>query len=347
MAQKHFDKEFPFVLYKKPHAKVIRGLFQESDETHSIQDFTETGYAFVSFSGNEMLLIPERDSDFQFAVFENQVRDKEVISSSKKAETNREFHLKLVNDAIRAISQQKFDKVVLSRKEMVELPHFDFGQIFISLSKNYPEAYVYCWFHPKTGFWFGAFAEQLLKTGNGKLHTMSVAGTQKWHEGLIWMEKEKQEQRFVTDFITDELKPFSTAVNASTPYTLKAGTLAHVKTDITAELKPGAHLKNIVEALHPTPAVCGLPKQPALDFILENEGYDRGFYSGFHGELNKDFLNGNEQTDFFVNLRCMHVEASGNTANLYIGGGITKDSNPEAEWLETVNKSQTMKKVLL
>jgi isochorismate synthase len=97
--------------------------------------------------------------------------------------------------------------------------------------------------------------------------------------------------------------------------------------------------------LHPTPAVCGFPKLDAQKFIIENEGYDRTFYAGFLGEWNKDFVSYKENcSDLYVNLRCMKIEDQ--KAKLYVGGGINKGSNPEKEYIETVNKSLTMKKVL-
>jgi isochorismate synthase len=97
--------------------------------------------------------------------------------------------------------------------------------------------------------------------------------------------------------------------------------------------------------LHPTPAVCGLPKENAKQFILENEGYERKFYSGFLGELNLNtILNKVVDSDLFVNLRCMEIER--HKVHLYIGCGITKDSNPEKEYIETANKAMTMKQIL-
>jgi isochorismate synthase len=101
----------------------------------------------------------------------------------------------------------------------------------------------------------------------------------------------------------------------------------------------------VVQKLHPTPAVCGVPKRKALRFIKENEGYDRMFYTGFLGELNKDFTQDNpDTTDLYVNLRCMKIKNQ--TAELYMGCGITQNSIPEKEYAETVNKSHTMKAVI-
>ena len=88
-----------------------------------------------------------------------------------------------------------------------------------------------------------------------------------------------------------------------------------------------------------------MPKKPAKDFIYQNEGYDREYYAGFLGELNIDLVTFKTlQTDLFVNLRCMKMVK--NKAQLFMGCGITKDSNPEDEYMETVNKSMTMKKII-
>ena len=92
--------------------------------------------------------------------------------------------------------------------------------------------------------------------------------------------------------------------------------------------------------MHPTPAVCGLPREVAKIFIQQNENYKRTFYTGFLGELNI----ANQKSLLFVNLRCMCIE--GEIAEVYVGGGITKDSNAKKEWEETIAKSKTMKKVL-
>jgi len=341
--REHLYREFPFVIYRKPDSERTIGLFQNNAVSNVVSDFSEKGYVFAPFNGNKAFVIPENDS----AIFSSEIS----INASKNKvefpinETSKSGHLTLVQKGIDAIQNQQFSKVVLSRKEIVEFDEFDLENTFKTLLELYPTAFSYCWFHPETGLWLGAFSEQLLKVRQNELHTMSVAGTQKWHDGdIIWQEKEKEEQQIVTDFIVENLSSFSDGMLISEPYTLKAGNIGHIKTDIKANLTSDTKLSNIISILHPTPAVCGMPKEKARQFITENENYDREFYSGFHGELNKDFLTGVKQTDLFVNLRCMKIE--NNQASLYIGGGITKDSIPENEWVETVNKAQTMKKVL-
>jgi isochorismate synthase len=211
----------------------------------------------------------------------------------------------------------------------------------------YPTAFKYCFFHPEIGMWAGASPEQFLKINQETLQTVALAGTQALTDSteIVWQEKEIEEQQLVTDFITQSLANKVSELTVSSPYSIQAGNLWHIKTDITARIGSDSNLEEIIKALHPTSAVCGLPKAAAKDFILQNEPYDRSYYSGFLGELNIDLATfRTEQSDLFVNLRCMKINDK--QVELFIGCGITKDSVPEAEFIETVNKSMTMRKVL-
>lgn len=344
-ARNHFAKKLPFVIFSKPNQSKIVGLFQENDELYWSENLQEAGFILAPFEGNVQVLIPEEKSEVRISdfVFEANSSNSFPISND---ESGKEAFEKLVQKGIDAIKSNNFQKVVLSRKEIVAVENLDFALIFERLLQAYPTAFKYCWFHPNVGMWMGATPEQLLKADGAKINTVALAGTQKYveNEEVIWGEKEIEEQKFVTDFIVDNLKDITSELSTSEPYTLKAGNILHIKTDIEAVLKPENNLKKVISILHPTPAVCGLPKMISKDFILENEGYDREYYSGFLGELNKDFATDEEKSDLFVNLRCMQIKE--NQAHLYIGCGITKDSVPEKEYIETVNKSLTMKRIL-
>ncbi|MFT3793261.1 isochorismate synthase [Flavobacterium sp.] len=252
----------------------------------------------------------------------------------------------LVDKGIAAIHRNEFQKVVLSRSETVKLENFDAIATFKKLRNTYPAAFTYCFFHPEIGMWFGASPEQLLKVRTNQFETIALAGTQKFEgdENVHWENKEQEEQRFVTDFILENLENVTSDIAFSNPYTYRAGNLLHIKTDISGTLHEDSNVRQLLDILHPTPAVCGLPKEKARDFILEHEGYDRKYYSGYLGELDLGFHSGQKMTDLFVNLRCMEIK--GDSALLYIGCGVTKDSDPHKEYIETVNKSMTIKKIL-
>lgn len=339
--QLQLDEKLPFVIYRKPDSDTVEGLLQKNGSLFQTDEFTEKGFVMVSFDGKEKVLIPENQSE---KITANHIKQYET--DAFLPEKTFTLHAKndfenLIQKGISAINDKDFSKVVLSRTEMLELSEFDTISIFEKLIDTYPSAFCYCFFHPKTGFWFGATPEKLLQVRNHKFQTMALAGTQQFNdiEEVIWEHKEKEEQQFVTDFILENLESVTSDIAISNPYTYRAGNLLHIKTDIEGAINEDSTLKKILDILHPTPAVCGLPKGAAKEFILANEGYNRSFYSGFLGELNSDGL-----TDLYVNLRCMEIK--GQRAHLYMGCGITKDSIPEKEFEETVNKSMTMKKIL-
>jgi isochorismate synthase len=328
----------PFVLYAKPQRQEITAFFQRDNASHAI-DFTTGGFAFCSFDGDRQFFIPESAAEIAKAVIPESAAPPLTNPMPSFTSKEKKIFEALVTKAIDAISAGKMGKVVLSRKETVA-NHTDFATIYRRLLLTYPAAFRYCWFHPQTGIWMGATPEQLVKTNNKSFSTVALAGTQPFidTEHVLWQEKEKTEQQFVTDFIVAGLKSETSEINLSEPYTARAGNLLHIKTDIDGTFTAGSALENAIAILHPTPAVCGYPKAEAKKFIVQNEGYDREFYSGYLGEI------GQSSSDLYVNLRCMKV--ADNVAHLYIGCGITKDSKPAKEFDETVNKALTMKKVL-
>lgn len=346
----HYGQKLPFVVYCKPKSDAIMGMFQQNDILYNAVDFTEKGFVFASFDGKRTHLIPENQSEIVGVVWD----EKEVSVSGREYNIPNGFSRKifelLVYKGIQAIENGEFKKVVVSRKETIELEEFDLATAFAKLVQLYPATFVYCFYHPKVGIWLGATPEQLLKANVNVFETMALAGTQKDNGSteIVWEKKEREEQQYVTDYIVDKLQEVAMEVSVTEPYSIKAGSIWHLKTDIWGVLNAGFTLKQVVNLLHPTPAICGLPKEESKAFILENENYDRSFYTGFLGELNTSFAVDSISSDLFVNLRCMQIEVDSERtkAHLYIGCGITKDSIPEKEWEESVNKSVTMKRVL-
>lgn len=344
--KKHYEKHLPFVMYSKPNSINVFGLLQQNDTLYKISNYKEKGFVFASFDEKQLILIPEEESviitteqeEFSFEVVEI-----EDLSFDENAKTQ---YKDLVSKGIEAIKNEEFKKVVLSRSEKVDLDEFDFIATFQHLTQLYPTTFSYCFFHPQIGFWMGATPEQLLKANGNVFETTALAGTQKadLETEILWQQKEKDEQQYVTDFIVKRLREVAASVNVTEPYSLRAGSIWHIKTDISGVLKDNSTLEEVIGTLHPTPAVCGLPKKKAKAFIIENENYDRTFYTGFLGELNSSFAGSDISSDLFVNLRSMQIQDR--KAILYMGCGITKESVPEHEWEESVNKSMTMKRVL-
>lgn len=351
----HTDQYLPFVIYKKADSNVLQVLFQQNNEVYETKDFLTSGFVFAPFDSNDKtVIIPIDKSEYCSTEIIGQDTDhlKQVSGTARSFSEEEENeakkkHILLVKNGIKAIESGSFKKVVLSRKEKVsQLDSLTGLQIFQRMIKKYPSAFVYLWYHPETGTWLGATPETLVCIKKNNFFTMALAGTQPYTGtvNIDWGDKELVEQRMVTSFLTNELSGLITGLEVSKTYTHKAGTLLHLRTDIKGTLDIKKHgIKNLIKILHPTPAVCGLPKNQAKYFILNNETYNRKYYTGFLGEVNMN-IDGTVQSNIFVNLRCM--EFKNGKAELYVGGGITKDSDPQKEWEETVKKTETMKKVL-
>ena len=331
----YLETNTPFVCYVKPNETVWNLLIQKNDE---LVEFTnQSGFVFVPFHEGKQVVIPFEANSFSQGNIE---KLEQKLSENFTTQTNqKEAFEDLVSKGVSAIQKDEFQKVVLSRKIILK-ERIAIVETFNNLISTYSTAFRYLFFHPKIGLWMGATPEQLVKINQNQFETVALAGTQLYYENVIWATKEIEEQQFVTDYIISKVKDKVNNLIVSDVKTVKAGNLAHLKSFISGELTTDFLANDLIKALHPTPAVCGLPKEKAIDFILKNEGYNRKFYAGFLGEYNKD-----NQTDLFVNLRCLEVE--NDVVNIYVGCGITKDSNPEKEFIETENKSMTMRNVLV
>lgn len=333
--------ELPFVVYRKTNDNLIHSVFQTDNSVNFCNNFSENGFVFAPFDDSkEALLIPYSKSEKLSFQFEKHEDSSKLKTQFSELEIGKSEHINLIKKGIDYINTSDVKKIVLSRKEVIETQDFDVYEVFQKLLENYQTAFVYLWFHPKTGIWMGATPERLLAIENQKFKVMALASTQLYNGTLdvVWGEKELQEHQFVVDYIVSNLKNYKLEVSKT--YTVKAGSLLHLRADISGTIQDANFsLPNLIQSLHPTPAICGLPKKIAKEFILKNENYNREYYTGFLGELNIN------STDLYVNLRCMKVESNNNNS-IFIGGGITKDSNPEKEWEETVAKTNVMKKVL-
>ncbi|WP_430426542.1 chorismate-binding protein [Maribacter litoralis] len=367
MVQELFDRaamclkeQQPFVLYRKPNTTELIGVFQQTDEVHIVQDFTESGFVFAPFDLNSNAILLKMDTVLKGTLdsFNGEGVNKDSIIIDESHDKPR--YLDIITKAIGQINEGRFNKVVLSRKIEVT-NHEDNLEIYKRLLSAYQKAFCYLWYHPKVGAWMGATPEILVKTNGSQFTTMSLAGTKSFIdlEEPNWSEKELHEQQLVTDYILDALKDEVVSIKSSQRESVRAGQLWHLRTEMKGTFAPNK-FGSVLKALHPTPAVCGTPLLEAKDFILNNEMYDRSFYTGFLGELNiKSELARNRNrknqensayrsvmktSELFVNLRCMQLLKD--KVAIYVGGGITGESIPESEWQETALKSNTMLRVL-
>ena len=257
---------------------------------------------------------------------------------------SKDDYLKLIDETITEIREGALSKVIISRQIPVKRPDTSLGSTFFQLHDQTPNAFTYLVNLPVAGIWMGATPEVLIKSDGEQFETVSLAGTQVRKPGAeeyYWSTKDIEEQAFVSRYMLDVFFNFDIhKYKTKGPETLESGKVAHLKTSFFFPVeKIEKCLGNFIADLHPTPAVCGLPKDLAAEFILKNETHERKYYTGYLGPWRL-----NQQVSLFVNLRCMEITPK--EFILYAGGGITGRSIPEKEWDETNQKAKTLLSVI-
>lgn len=346
------------VLFKLPYEETImrNTLHDEPEEFQSLsQTHGRSGYIIAPFAVSEsspLLIIPAKWEKVQLASLP---KGQKANLYRKQCEADRErygvdfrkFHAKLAD--------KTFKKIVLARRSTIysDAP-IEPEALFAEACSLYPGMFVSLFSSERSGTWLIATPEKFISGKGNKYSTMALAGTIKAtdptasaREGkadnntqaTLWSEKNKAEQHYVEEYITDCIKQHTEDIAVNGPYTSQAGSLLHLRSDISFGTSGGSSIYDIAEALHPTPAVCGIPKAETMDFITDNESGNRQYYSGFSGILNQQGA-----TDLFVSLRCMKISQC--RYDLFAGGGLLEESREQAEWEETEAKMETMMSVL-
>ena len=260
--------------------------------------------------------------------------------------TDRDAYMGRVQRAVSSIRAGDCEKIVLSRIDPRDLPQDrDLLDLAEGLAGLHPHAFVCLVSSGPTGTWLTATPEILLANDDDGLRTMALAGTQ-WPEpgtdiaSLTWPQKIVDEQALVADYIREAFAAEGfDQVEETAPYTVRAANLCHLRSDFSAPAGQQEALGRLLGRLHPTSAVCGMPKAEARAFIRAEEGPTRRFYTGYLGPRGLD-----GGTRLYVNLRSASI--SGNQIFLHVGGGIVEASDPATEWQETVEKAKTIGAIL-
>jgi isochorismate synthase len=257
---------------------------------------------------------------------------------------SKEDYLELIRKTVAEIHEGALSKVIISRQIPISRSETSLTTTFLQLHDQTPNAFTYLVNLPVAGIWMGATPEVLIKSEGEQFETVSLAGTQvrKPDAGeYYWSTKDIEEQAFVSRYMLDVFFNFDIhKYKTKGPETLESGKVAHLKTSFFFPVeKIERCLGNFIADLHPTPAICGLPKGLAAVFIGKNETHERKYYTGYLGPWRL-----NQQVSLFVNLRCMEITST--EFILYAGGGITSRSVPEKEWDETNQKARTLLSVI-
>lgn len=306
----------------------------ENSNTNSIN--------FHSFNNAERIDIAGKVIEKDLSEFANLEMSSQILPEDETqfiAETQEEYLQKL-EEVIKIIKENNLQKLVLSRRKIfTDFTEINLKESFNNLCRNYPNAFKYLFFDGETS-WMGAFSEVLGKFNKSthEFETMSIAGTIPVSEE--WTEKEIEEQKPVSSYIRNILEKYrdSHSIQESEIYDHISGNIKHLKTDFKIKINP-ENLDSIIQELHPTPAVCGIPKDFCREIIEKVEKFPRELYAGYIKIETEDYI------QYFVNLRCARLYK--NSVHLFVGGGITAQSNPEKEWQETELKSEAVLKNLV
>lgn len=241
-------------------------------------------------------------------------------------------------------------KVVMSRSLRIAAS-VDVPQLLGQLLARAPSAYTFAMDLAGAGgpaaCLIGSSPELLLSKRGARIVSNPLAGSiprsadpaedRRRAEGLLHSAKDLHEHALVIEDVAAALRPFCRELHVpATPSLLATPTLWHLSTRVDGVLRdPATSSLRLALALHPTPAVCGYPTEPARQAIRELEGYDRGLFTGLVGWCDSE-----GDGEWAVTIRCALVEED--CATVFAGAGIVAGSQPEAELAETTAKLRTM-----
>ena len=264
-----------------------------------------------------------------------------VLKSDFRGEMNRDSsdseYAESVDQGVELLKRDQAKKIVLSR--IISFPHkgLTVDSIFTALNEKFPSAAVFAFTDEHEVTWLGASPELLFRKRGEVYQTISLAGTRKTGSEEAWGEKEIEEQSFVTDFIQRELENLGAEkIVLGDVKSRSAGSVEHLCTEIQFEYN--GDWKEVMNTLHPTPAVCGMPREQAKGIVADLETHDREYYTGLIG------IEQGDNVDVYVILRCLKY--SEDLLHVFVGAGITDSSIPELEARETRWKAESLTGVI-
>jgi isochorismate synthase len=264
-----------------------------------------------------------------------------VLKSDFRGEMNRDSsdsaYAESVAQGVELLKQDEAKKIVLSR--IISFPHqgLTADGVFNILNKKFPSAAVFAFTDENNAHWIGATPELLFRKRGDFYSTISLAGTRRAGTQEDWGVKEQQEQRLVTMFIQDELKAIGAKnIQCNELHTRNAGSIEHLCNEISFEYI--GDWQKVMNALHPTPAVCGMSREQAKRIIEDLEKHDREYYTGLIG------IEQGDNVEVYVILRCLKY--SDDLLHVFVGAGITAESVPELEARETRWKAESLTSVI-
>lgn len=300
-------------------------------------DFTGTnGFKIVPFTdsgANGITIFRQYDeTDLPTSSADKQLKPVAALSTPKSD------YIDCLNDCIATIrTSPTLRKVVISRVIKRAISDADWPGFIEQLHDKNPDSFTFIYSTPQTGAWIGVSPEIIGDYSDGKFSTMALAGTRLKGES-VWSAKDIEEQEFVSNYIAERIKNAGFDYTVSDKFTLPAGNVEHICNMFTVRESDIRKMLELVDLLHPTPALAGTPKDEAVEYILSLEHHNRECYGGYIGPFDAQSFH------FAVNLRSMCFDER--TVAVFVGSGITDKSIPESEYAETQAKSEVILKTL-
>ncbi len=350
-------KGLPFAIYSLPDSGTFTLIFQKEHTLNAtnIGDLNNvSGFVIANFNSAQTrmaniikpeFLLTENDNPDEALSYLNTLSDIDEHNLLENISISKSDYLDRTSYLINKLNDSDLKKIVFSRVIRKNLnTELIIKDLINKLKAKYTDAFINLFHLPGVGTWCGASPETLLKVVDNSFITEALAGTRLANENNgnpLWSMKEREEQQLVSEFIESLLSELGIHNYKKTgPVSIEAGAVVHLQTKFEIPItSQGQKEGKLIAGLHPTPAVCGLPKADAFLLIQKAEQHQRRYYTGFLGPWNLA-----NESQLFVNLRCAELDKK--KINIYVGGGLTAASNPEDEYLETVHKSKTMLSVM-
>jgi len=340
-----------------PHQSLLKDWLQEARA--QLEKAVVEGYKDVKIMGglpfcsaaDVNLMLMQNAKIYQKVLYAHSDIDFDTLTL-RKADyfPSGDHYQKQVEYLVQQMQAKKLDKAVLARILQIEFDQkIPVSDVFYNLAKHNPEGYSYAVArYPQSEGWFvGASPELLIAKQNSHIWSKPVAGTltrdddptldQNNARALLASQKDQHEHALVIEMIADELTPFCKQLHVpKQPSLIRTKRLWHLASHITGELKQAdTHVFDLIERLHPTPAICGEPSTIAKELIQQLEPFNRELFAGTMGWADEQ---GNGE--WSVTVRCARIYQ--NIARLFAGAGIVEASRPQAEHAETAAKFRTV-----
>lgn len=335
------DAAFPALRLFVPRWQVSR----QGERTMAVANLLLTGDAPVALIAAKVWKAHQKFRAFDYSRAQRQ--DRPSAPQANEEIGGPGTYQRSVGLALAEIGRGDYRKVVLARARRLTTPEaFHPLGVLNHLRQRFPGCYAFSIANGQGQSFIGASPECLVRVANGRLHTEALAGSAPRGKSasedaalaraLLGSEKDLREHQLVTASIARRLADLPLALEIpAQPRVLALANVQHLHLPISAALPEGVHVLDLVARLHPTPAVGGTPREPAVAAIRRWESFDRGLYAGPQG-----WVDHRGNGEFFVGIRSALID--GHTATLYAGAGIVAGSEPEKEFAETELKFKAL-----